>query len=136
MKQQPKGFWEIIKYINWKELAEQGRGDTDTARERLLEKLDTPQSIKFITGREEVITYQVFQDTFEELVSLIQDEVNNREDKPCFAKGVAHGADDCHFMDMPAHLVGLGRKSVTDFLEGGLVEHEVVECMSYMFHGE
>ena len=131
MKHQPKGFWEIIKYINWEGLD----GDWDKARERLLEKLGTPQSIHFIKGsRSCTLTYKEFKDTFEELTSLIVDEVNNRKGKPCFAKGVDHGGDDCHYMDMPAHLVGLGRGAVVDFLNGKLIEHEVVECLSYMFY--
>jgi len=134
MKHQPKGFWEIIHHINWKELAENG-GDTEIARERLLEKVNTPQSIRFIKGKDKTITLKEFEDTFDYLTNLIVDEVNNRleKKKSCFAKGVDCGADDCHYMDMPAHLVGLGRGAVLDFLNGEKIKHEVTECLAYMF---
>jgi len=134
MKNQPKGFWKVIEYINWKELAERG-GNTDLARERMLEKVNTIQSIDFIKDKDKNITLKEFRDTFEELTGLIVDEVNNRieKKKSCFAKGVDCGADDCHYMDMPAHLVGLGRGAVLDFLRGKKIEHEVVECLAYMF---
>ena len=135
MKHQPKGFWKVIAYINWKELAELG-GDVETARARMLEKVNVPQSIKFIKGDSiDYISLKEFQETFDELTGLIVDEVNNRLEKKesCFADGVSHGSDDCHYMDMPAHLVGLGRGAVLDFLNGKKIKHEVTECLAYMF---
>jgi len=133
MKKQPKGFWKIIKHINWKEIHDRG-DNVETAKERMLEKV-SPQSIDFITDGEG-LTLEEFQETYEELKELINDETDRRINAKLdsFAKNVSYGADDCHFMDLPAHLIGLGRKAVTDYLNGGLVKHEVSECLSYIFH--
>jgi len=123
-------FWDVISHIDW-----EGCGyDIDEAKRRMLSKVRPPQSIDFIKGSVD-ITYDEFKNIFEEIVSLINDETSRRvdSDERSFGDGFG-GGDDCHFMDMPAHLIGLGRQAVENYLNGGLVEHEVVECLSYIFH--
>jgi len=133
MKNQPKGFWKVISHINWKNIHDR-KDNVEIAKQRMLEKVCDSNSIDFITDGAK-ISLQDFQETFDELVSLINDETSRRleEDLDSFAGGVSYGGDDCHYMDMPAHLIGLGRKAVVDYLNGGLIEHEVSECLSYIY---
>ena len=118
-------FWGIIAVIDWRTICQENKS-YKLARNRLLTSLD------------ETVEYneKLFKNDYYNIVSEISKETMERvkSGKSSFAKGVRHGADDTHFMDLPAHLIGLGHNSVDKYLDGELVEYPVVECLSYMFH--
>ena len=111
-------FWKIIKHIDW----DGCEYDVDEAKRRMLEKVSPCNSIDFISDGK-LMRLDEFREIFENIVSLINDETSRRVDKglDSFAKNVDYGGDDCHFMDMPAHLIGRGREAVENYLNGGLI---------------
>lgn len=113
-------FWKIIKDINWP-----SDFSISNAKKRMNSSL-----------RKHNLTKKEFEDSFRNLRGLINEETSARVDagKMVFEPGVNHGADDCHFIDMPAHLIGLGQTEVNKYLKGEIIKWEPVECLSYIFH--
>ena len=123
MTKQEIEFWAIIKLINWGEFSV--RPDAiGIAKHCLFNGINSHD-----------ISLKEFRDIYYSFISTINDETLRRCERglPSFAPDISHGADDCHFMDLPAHLVGLGKKAVDKYLNGALIDFPVVECLSYMF---
>lgn len=112
-------FWEVIQHIDW-----DSHYNYNIAKDRL-------NDFKFQDG----CTIEDFEELFDAISSLITEETVRRveNNERVFKEGISHGADDCHFMDMPAHLIGLGSSKVKAYLDGGLIDFEPMECLSYMF---
>ena len=120
MKKQSKHFWEVIEEINW-----ESHFNYYTARKILLkyEKENAGFSLKD------------FENEFTEMIQEINHVTLNRfkTEELVFAEGIMVGADNCHLMDLPAHLIGLGRQKVMFYLKGGVINFKPMECLSYMF---
>lgn len=113
-------FWQIIQDLEWD-------GDYERCAKVLLEKIKT----------KEIEEPQDFYNHYSRIEALINAETLRRLDnnQRSFEEGVSHGADDCHFMDLPAELIGRGQSEVAQYLEGDYkVPYEARECLSYMFH--
>ena len=119
-----KDFWGIIKDIKWK---------TVSVTTNPVEKASKNLNCSLTKNK---ASMDSIENTFQDIVSLINEETKKRCKKniEVFASDVYHGSDDCHFMDLPAHIIGLGRNEVLSYLNGGLISYEPVECLSYVFN--
>jgi len=120
----PKGFWDIISLLNWRE-----KPDVESVRQIL-----QTDSIKLAMESNE-IGVEELKMHIDYLRPIINSETKRRveSETPVFSDNISYGADDCHFMDMPAHLIALGEKDVLNYLNGGVIEFEPVECFLYAF---
>ena len=112
-------FWEIIKKLNWD-------GDYERCEKDLKNMID----------KNIIKNPQQFYDTYKKYLDKINAETNRRieNEEDCFRVGVSYGSDDCHFMDLPAELIGRGKKEVTKYLKGSYkIPYETRECFTYMF---
>lgn len=111
-------FWEIVKILNW-----QGNYHEceNTMKDLILKK---------------VCNFQEFYNHFTVLEFIINSETRQRvaHNNPCFAPGINHGADDCHFTDLPGELIGRGPDAVADYLMGDLVPFEARQSFRYSFN--
>lgn len=109
-------FWKGIKEINWDD-----HYDSNLAKVKMLNFC-----------YEKGLDPADFGSMFSLLVAKINVHTTKRD--KVFAKGISYGGDDCHFMDLPAHLIGKGNAAVKEYLGGGVINFKPVECLSYMFH--
>ena len=114
-----ENFWKVIRDIDWRT-----HFDVDESKKRM------NASLRKCPGYDK----KQFKNEFEILMDVIRKETDSRDyPKGIFSPDVSHGADDCCDMDMPAHLIGLGRGAVKKYLEGTLIMFTPVECLLYMF---
>jgi hypothetical protein len=108
-------FWQILKEARWD-------GHVDATRSRLNKAL-----VKHSMSKDEFV---VLYDIVHNSINMIT-EARCKANQPCFAKHVMYGGDDCHFMDMPAHLITLGPDAVNKYLNGGVIQFTPMECFDY-----
>ena len=78
---------------------------------------------------------QEFYNFYNKMKDLINKETEITDlNMNSFEDWVSHGADDCHYMDLPDELIGRGKKEVDNYLNGGLVPYEAIECFQYIFN--
>jgi hypothetical protein len=114
-------FWKIIKLINW---------DGDYKR--------CSETLKELVKNGTIPKLKEFKNFYNSIVKAINTETRRRiaEEQDSFEPYVSYGADDTHFMDLPAELIGRGEEEVNKYLSGKyLVPYEARECFSYMFQG-
>ena len=117
-------FWDYIEKIDWTSAIE-NQDAVDIAKKRYLQYVPTGEQKRFKQ------IYYMYH-------NLINQETNRRGQKgiESFARNVRGGADDTHFHDLPAHLIGRGKIFVEKYLDGWMVDEEAVECLSYIFYSD
>jgi len=115
-------FWYIISRIDW-DSAIETEDPPETAQKRYFHAVTSPDE------------QAQFRRIFYDYKFKINEETSRRlnQNQAVFAPFVAHGADDCFFMDLPAHLIGRGKAAVQAYLKGELVRECPVECLAYIF---